>query len=1072
MFSWIGIVCPAIPPRQSSPAGPSRCHVHLFQRIAPGEQMRRQITLAFVLVAVLLGTARCTDVFGSRAPLGPMQELAALRPQRTFAARLSIPTTYQACTANAPEPTDTLSTVPREACGTRSEESPDLGELNGAGESADPDSLQASGLAAILWHNELNPHALDEAITRLNRALRLSTRRVPLLVDLSAAHLVRAERTQNSRDLLEASNYAHQALKLEPRNLEARFNAALALQASALDEEAARAWDAYLAIDSKSKWADEAKRRKSVLITTPPEIPYPAPGAPEARVNAFAARFPQEAREYGWNQVLGEWGAAVMRDDAIGAASRLNLAEQLGRALGERAGGDGSLAEAVRAIRRAPSRSAATVTLARAHQDYAAAQAYAGKMQHDSANAALIRIERVSPASPVLLQWTQLNRAIAVGYLGAIPEADHAIRTLLSQVDSTRDPVLLARARMILGTLQLRAPQHGSALAEFHSADVHFRRAGETELNAAVWSAQGELAYQQGDTVSAYKNFHRAHRALRPYRHSIRLRNHLNGLARAALSDGMPSAALPVSNEDVLVTERLGIPILILDALQGRARVRRAMGDHRGTDRDLDAAFGLVSELTAATAQQKWAVSALRTARPGTLSPSAMDSAVDAMEENVLWLVPALQARAKLHVAAGDFASATEDVERVIDGTLALARQAPDARRRGALLEQARSSFDALVMLNLRRGRPADALRALERGRLSLAPWRATSPSGAPRLTVPAGQVAVDYALIGDTLLTWTISADTIRVFGQPVDRDTFTLTVDRVVASLESPARAAGVRPELQRLYDWLIRPVRGYIGPRNTALVIVADGEVAGVPFGALLDSSRGTYLIQDHQLRFAATLEDAVRPVQDRGENGLALLVADPAFDQGQYPGLDPLGGARLEVGSLLELYGNHVLLQGDTATREAFVARAQSASIIHYAGHAVFDDARPDRSYLVLAGDTTGRLTAEAVSQLRLGGVRLVVLSACRTLRSREGRSGGFAGLSGALLTAGAGGVVGSLWKVNDELTGPLMKAFHDEYQASGDPARALWKAQLAMLEDPEHASPAAWAGFRYTGGAHR
>ena len=96
--------------------------------------------------------------------------------------------------------------------------------------------------------------------------------------------------------------------------------------------------------------------------------------------------------------------------------------------------------------------------------------------------------------------------------------------------------------------------------------------------------------------------------------------------------------------------------------------------------------------------------------------------------------------------------------------------------------------------------------------------------------------------------------------------------------------------------------------------------------------------------------------------------------------------------------------------------------------------------------------------------------MVVLSACRTLRSRQGRSGGFAGLSGAMLSAGAEGVAGSLWEVKDELTGPLMLEFHRAYRHLGDPAAALRHAQLRMLRsgNADQASLSAWAGFRYVG----
>jgi CHAT domain-containing protein len=98
------------------------------------------------------------------------------------------------------------------------------------------------------------------------------------------------------------------------------------------------------------------------------------------------------------------------------------------------------------------------------------------------------------------------------------------------------------------------------------------------------------------------------------------------------------------------------------------------------------------------------------------------------------------------------------------------------------------------------------------------------------------------------------------------------------------------------------------------------------------------------------------------------------------------------------------------------------------------------------------------------------VRLVVLSACQTLRAGSGRSGGFAGFAGALVGAGAGGVLGSLWRVDDEQTAALMRAFHPRYRELGHGPRALQAAQLQMLRSADGAqrAPSAWAGFRYVG----
>jgi CHAT domain-containing protein len=113
---------------------------------------------------------------------------------------------------------------------------------------------------------------------------------------------------------------------------------------------------------------------------------------------------------------------------------------------------------------------------------------------------------------------------------------------------------------------------------------------------------------------------------------------------------------------------------------------------------------------------------------------------------------------------------------------------------------------------------------------------------------------------------------------------------------------------------------------------------------------------------------------------------------------------------------------------------------------------------------------GRLGSAEIAGMDLRGVRLVVLSACQTLRGRQGRSGGFAGLAGAFLSAGAGGVVGTVWQVEDGSTQPLMAEFHRAWRASGDGAGALRQAQLHLLRsaDPALRNPAAWAAFRYTG----
>ena len=81
----------------------------------------------------------------------------------------------------------------------------------------------------------------------------------------------------------------------------------------------------------------------------------------------------------------------------------------------------------------------------------------------------------------------------------------------------------------------------------------------------------------------------------------------------------------------------------------------------------------------------------------------------------------------------------------------------------------------------------------------------------------------------------------------------------------------------------------------------------------------------------------------------------------------------------------------------------------------------------------------------MERLKLPNARLVVLSACQTSRAQDHRrSGGLAGLAGALLAAGTGGVVGSQWRSTTSFTRALMPEFHSAYRAGGDGAAALRK----------------------------
>ncbi|MGB0083630.1 MAG: CHAT domain-containing protein, partial [Terracidiphilus sp.] len=139
-----------------------------------------------------------------------------------------------------------------------------------------------------------------------------------------------------------------------------------------------------------------------------------------------------------------------------------------------------------------------------------------------------------------------------------------------------------------------------------------------------------------------------------------------------------------------------------------------------------------------------------------------------------------------------------------------------------------------------------------------------------------------------------------------------------------------------------------------------------------------------------------------------------------------------------------------------------------AIAHFATHAIVDSQRPELSGIVLS-----TLNRDGVSQngvLWLTDiyrtpmpVSLVVLSGCRTASGKSIPGEGIASLAQAFLSSGAGGVIGTLWTVDDASAGQMIPWFYQTLlEQHATVAGALREAQLRMLT--AHRPPYDWAGY--------
>jgi CHAT domain-containing protein len=98
--------------------------------------------------------------------------------------------------------------------------------------------------------------------------------------------------------------------------------------------------------------------------------------------------------------------------------------------------------------------------------------------------------------------------------------------------------------------------------------------------------------------------------------------------------------------------------------------------------------------------------------------------------------------------------------------------------------------------------------------------------------------------------------------------------------------------------------------------------------------------------------------------------------------------------------------------------------------------------------------------------------LIVLSACKTADGAPLAGEGLNSISRGFTAAGAGGVISSLWNVNDKTAIALMQCFYEQLPQQPDPAIALHNAKQQWLlqekENPTMQLPYYWAGFIYSG----
>ncbi len=391
-------------------------------------------------------------------------------------------------------------------------------------------------------------------------------------------------------------------------------------------------------------------------------------------------------------------------------------------------------------------------------------------------------------------------------------------------------------------------------------------------------------------------------------------------------------------------------------------------------------------------------------------------------------------------------------------------------------------------------------IREASPGYAALTQPQALSAAALQELLDP-GTLLLSYALGQERSYLWAVTPESVEAFELP-GRAAIEELARRVHEEMSRHDVAARGREsaDAAALGRLLLGPIAGRLGrPGSQRLVVVPDGALCYVPFGALLlpagDGGRPEPLLARHEvvdLPSASALAVQRRLLAGRPPAAKRLAVlADPVFDprdprvtarQPAPASAEPAAFARLpatrreaEAIAALAPPGQTMLaLDFDASLPRVLGGALAGFRVVHFATHGVIDAERPALSGLALSRvDAAGHpqegfLHLHDIYNLELDA-DLVVLSGCRTALGKEVRGEGLIGLTRGFQYAGAPRVLASLWPVEDNATAALMERFYRAFWQERKPAAAaLQEAQLWLRGQRRWRDPYYWAGFVLAG----
>jgi CHAT domain-containing protein len=667
--------------------------------------------------------------------------------------------------------------------------------------------------------------------------------------------------------------------------------------------------------------------------------------------------------------------------------------------------------------------------------------------------------------------YAQLEEARIHLELNLFEEAEGLARGALAVFQAHGMQLEALEADMVLALALARTEQHYEALEVLAKAREGWEALGNTVQVAWVDSYVASIMLESSDSdteaintlamgaLSAFETF-----GLRTGQVFCQLL-----IARTALNRHDPKRALEVLNTAKALATELGVPDLMISALQLSGRAAVQLGDKTAAERAFREAIVILEGVRASLRVDEFRASYFN---------EKLDVYLDFIELLIkqsrftlaFHFVERSKSRALLDLLAkGVELPQVQTDARVteLQAQLQVARTELNWRYLGA--EKDGVASPAWAQVRRLEEQVTGLMRDIER----LTP----QGTGLEQARVPHFEtilehldeqtIIVEYFALGDRLIAFVISWQGLTFVDQLGSVSEITHLLDRLDFTMSRVAQGqlyeqvyskdllkARTDAALKHLYEILIRPLGE--GLYNKHVVVIPYGPLHRVPFAALYDGKR--YLGERMQVSLAPSTAIYLHAIQQPADTGERVVAFGVPFED--------IPAVKDEVASVASHFEGTRVCLGDMATLSAFHLHAPEASVVHIATHGVY---RPDNPMFSGLRFSDGWLSARDLYQLRLN-TPLVVLSACETGLSSAHSGDEIFGLARGFFYAGAPCLLVSLWAVKDEATLLLMRTFYQQLCRGASVAEALQSAQETVRQS--FPNPYYWSAFHVIGDAKR